>query len=78
MMTKLSLIDSSSSSLKYSLKTWTGQHSLAARPTEHSLCRKKMTSAALVFLLDSARTGVSGSKGNATHDIGYCVGCACS
>ena len=44
MITKLSLIDSSSSSLKYSVKT------------EANLCRKRMISAAFELVLDRART----------------------
>jgi hypothetical protein len=57
-MTKLSRIDSSSNSLKYSVKTC--QLVLVRTKimifTEHSRCRKKMISAALELRLDSANT----------------------
>ena len=79
MITKLSRIDSSSSSLKYSTRTCV------------NLCKNMMISAALEFRFDSARTydrintGASVKCRNTlnkdeitAHDIGSNVECACS
>lgn len=67
MMTKLSRMDSSSSSLKYSVKTCPETRSSAGVPrptpqvarTETSLWRKVRSSAAFEFFLVSATTGRS-------------------
>ena len=74
MMTKLSLIDSSSSSLKYSMRT------------EERRCRKMITSAAFELRFERASTvfGTGGVRfaytttiGNEpSYDTDCCVGCA--
>lgn len=75
MITKLSRIDSSSSSLKYSTRTCV------------NLCKNMMISAALEFRFDSARTTWAHQskkqthdmqERNIAHDIGLNAECACS
>ena len=67
MITKLSRIDSSSSSLKYSVRT------------EHNRWRKNMISAALEFRLDRAITrDQPDDTVHFAHGTDCDVGCACN